>query len=230
MLTSYASQHAGLALSEGSTPTETWAIGACSSLFVQRAPGIPDVDTGDGHRELVELNFTLARLGHWLKAAASVSGRPPDLIQATERVNSAKVRLRGYMQDHNLLGRFSAALFAGTVTGPSGRVLTGGSDQVLKRISETGNVSQASRLVVETAHFGWEGEHTVDASVRAQIGLQPVLTVVSASLEGDKFPAAVGGTPTGNGYWHRLASGQTCVACERRILSRQQCRRQLVDE
>lgn len=44
---------------------------------------------------------------------------------------------------------------------------------------------------MESAHFGWQGEHSVDGSVRAHAGYQPAFTILNATTEADPKGAYV---------------------------------------
>ena len=169
-----------------------WAIGACALIVSNHV--LADIDPAkpdDGHRELVELDFTLSRFNHWLekwrtsqrKADATAAGAA-DMTEALERVNQERARVAAEMRRHDLLNPFSAAFFAGTAIGGSGRLIGDlGDAAVRNRISEREASLQTTRFTLESAHFGWQGEHMADGSFRAQVGFQPVLTVLSATTE-----------------------------------------------
>lgn len=175
----------------------TWALGACAQRYAIRARAIGDADGAEGHRELVQLDFNVARLKTWFGKAVKATQSDADAADATAartHIENALLDLHAFMSDHGLLNPFSAGAFFGTAIGASGLILSGGSDAVKNRISETEQTLPLTTLTVESTHFGWRGEHGADASFRAHVGFRPVLNVVKASLDqdtADSTPALV---------------------------------------
>lgn len=186
----------------GRTP---WAIAACSDILHRQVvafveDGKPAEKQNAKHKMLVELDFTLSRLSKWLNAWArkNVPGGKADaavltaLANAQDRIQPIRQDTADLMRKHDLLNPFSAAFIAGTATGGSGRLIgLWGDDAVRNRISERESTLQYTRLTVESAHFGWQGEHGVDFSVRAHAGYQPVQALLQAKTETAKTAATV---------------------------------------
>ncbi len=179
----------GIALPVQAKYTPTWAIGACAQFYAAIAKTYSDADGPGGHRKLVQADFNLARLNAWLRKAGkhdpNVGIVDAELTQAHKHVDVATDDLHDFMSQHDLLNPFSAALFFGTAIGSSGEIIAGGSEAVKNRISETEQVIPLSRFTFESAHFGWRGEHSWDASFGTHVGFQPVLNIVQASLDGE---------------------------------------------
>jgi len=183
------SHNIDLGRAPGLAPTHVWAAGACTVLAGLAARQISDLDSAGSHRVLVEIEFTMNRLNTWLGMLRSSDS--PDFIQASSRVNFERQQLNDLMRAHDLLNRFSAALFVGTSIGGTNQLFEGkGTDPVKTRISETEQTVQVSKLTFETAHFGWQGEHLMDASIRAQVGFQPALNIMKATLDNDAASVA----------------------------------------
>lgn len=193
-----------LSVAPGGQPNLTWAVGACAVLNQWQANQLA-ADTFDAHRALVEIEFGLSRLDQWRKALRREATDPVE-VQAIERVSRARTDVDNLMREHDLLNRFSAALFAGTTRGSSGRMLRAPADlpapsdddstglsaaQIaqLRGLTDKDEAIAVQSATVETAHFGWRGESGLDGSFRARLANQPIQTVVGASINGIPTPA-----------------------------------------
>jgi hypothetical protein len=178
-----------------------WATGACATLIKWEASQVTDdtaTNSADNHLALVELDLALTHVDHWLDMQSNLINQKPVpntaavVTQANDRFQSALASVHKIMQAHQLLNSFSAGLFAGSAIATTNRLVgTAGDSSVTSRIVETDSTSQVNSLTVESAHFGWEGEHHVDVSFRAQAASRPVLNLLSASTGGSVTPATV---------------------------------------
>ena len=169
-----------------------WAVGSCASIAAWQSSELaPDsaTNSADNHRALVELDFYMTRAERWLGIAVAQAQQhsnpktPSVVTEARSRVEDAGTSLAAEMRAHNLLNAFSAGFFVGTAIGTTNRVVgTSSSTDVTQRIVETDSTLQLTTLTVESAHFGWRGEHRADVSFRAQAGFRPVLNLLSASF------------------------------------------------
>lgn len=81
-----------------------------------------------------------------------------------------------------MLGRFSAAAFAGAPISSVGRVVAGPAGDAPKAIVEGSAEAFSGSLVVETAHWGWAGERALDASIRFRFGYEPAAVLMTAPV------------------------------------------------
>jgi hypothetical protein len=176
-----------------------WTVGTCAMLLDWQAQRVTDLDGAEGHAALVEIQYALVLTGKWAKRLAEGQpvARDQAVVEAAQRARTAKDDVDALMQQHGLLNSFSASLFGGTATGssgvvmrdPDGKAALGGS--IADRVVESSASKQIGTVVFESAHWGWEGQHTADWSIRGRISSEQVMTLVSVK---DKSDASAGET------------------------------------
>ena len=167
-----------------------WLLGVCASLLVHDLD--PPVNPAtvakkdqektknaniEMHRRLVSTQLSLSRLRKW--QATLRTSRGQTAVRVEDALTKADVALRDSLDAHGLDRAFSASVFSGVAMGSNGvRV---GPPQPDSQLPETDTTIPITMLNVESRHWGWEGEHTLDFAVRTSIGFRPVTNLVTVT-------------------------------------------------
>jgi hypothetical protein len=157
--------------------------GVCSTILEIQRSEATDGDTSSGHRALIEAQLSLSRLRKWQRSMFSHLTTSVDTARPRAQLAHASTTIEDQMQDHGLKRLLSASMFAGTIQGPSGVTLEG--DSVVSgrehatQVKQTFTAQPSVVVNIDSLHFGWEGDHLLDASVRGSVGFRPIQTIVA---------------------------------------------------